>query len=286
VSTGWAGSAGAALTHELIDDAALFPPARTPLPEAVRAFRERRDTARARLVGPLVVRASQVPELRQEFGPSDHFCVALVADGGLAELAAAVDVLADDPWAEVVQVEITVPDGFDVAQATDALLRELPFTVPAYLELPWRAPSGQVAEALEVLRADGVERAKLRTGGLEPGSVPSSRVLSEFLHTAATHGVPFKLTAGLHHALPNVERATGDRQHGFLNALSATAASLGGGSVDDACDLLEVTDAVPLLSVLEASDSIALRQMFRSIGSCSVDEPFDELVSLQLLEDG
>jgi len=275
-----------ALTHELIDDAAMFPPARVPTSDAVAAHRARLDQPEAWLVGALVVRASQVPEVRAQFAPDDHFRLAVVADGGLAEVAAAVDVLADEPWADVAQVEIAVPTGFDLAPATAALLDELPFTAPTYFELPWRAPAGQVVEALEVLAADGAERVKLRAGGVEPGSVPSSQVLAEFLHAVAARRLPFKLTAGLHHALPNVERTTGDRQHGFLNVLAAAAAMLDGGSVADARDLLDASQADPLVEILTASDLPALRRVFCSIGSCSVTDPYDDLVRLQLMAEG
>jgi hypothetical protein len=184
-----------------------------------------------------------------------------------------------------VQVEISIPEGFDVAAAAEAMLGELPFTVPAYLELPWRATVGSLGDALAVLAADGVERAKLRTGGLQPGSVPSPEVLAQFVHAAVTLRVPFKLTAGLHHALPNTERATGDRQHGFLNVLAGTAAALDGAHVGEVRALLEVTDAPSLLEVLSATDRVALRRHLRSIGSCSIEEPYDELVELQLMEE-
>jgi hypothetical protein len=280
VSTDWS-----ALTYELFDDAAPFPPARTPLDVALGAYRARGQQPSAHLVGPLVVRACDVPDLQPMFLPDDYVRLAVVADGGLAELAAAVDVLADDPWADVVRVEIAIPDGFDVAAATEAMLGELPFTVPAYLELPWRAPVGQLSEALALLAADGVERAKLRTGGLTPGSVPSPEVLAEFVHSAVTARVAFKLTAGLHHAVPNVEHSTGDRQHGFLNVCAATAAALDGGSVADTRALLQVTDAPPLLDVLAATDQVALRRTLRSIGSCSIEEPYDELVQLHVMEE-
>ena len=277
-------STPAALTHELFDDAALFPPAAVPLADALAAHRTRALGERAFLVGPLVLLASQVPQVRADFEPTDHFGLAVVADAGLAELAAAVDVLADDPWADVDQVEIAVPAEFDLAEVTAALLDELPFTVPTYLELPWRAPPAALTDALDVVAADGAERVKLRTGGTKPGSVPSSSVLGEFLHGVASRRVGFKLTAGMHRALPHVDPATGDRQHGFLNTLAATAAAIDGGSTVDVVDLLDMSDAQPLIAVLRSSDLVALRRIFRSIGSCSIAEPYDDLLALKLVE--
>jgi len=79
-------------------------------------------------------------------------------------------------------------------------------------------------------------------------------------------GVPFKCTAGLHHAVRRGE------EHGFLNVLAATTAPPGG-----------------IGAVLAEEDAAALdvagadRKLFVGFGSCSWKEPVDDLVALGLL---
>jgi hypothetical protein len=79
-------------------------------------------------------------------------------------------------------------------------------------------------------------------------------------------GVPFKCTAGLHHAMRR-----GD-EHGFLNILAATTAPNAG--------LEEVlAEEDPAALDLDAPD----RSLFTSFGSCSWREPVDDLEALGLL---
>ena len=79
-------------------------------------------------------------------------------------------------------------------------------------------------------------------------------------------GVPFKCTAGLHHAMRRGE------EHGFLNILAATTAP--NARLED---VLAEEDAAAL--DLEAPD----RALFTSFGSCSWREPVDDLEALGLL---
>jgi hypothetical protein len=79
-------------------------------------------------------------------------------------------------------------------------------------------------------------------------------------------GVPFKCTAGLHHAVRR-----GD-DHGFLNILAATAAPTG---------RIESVLAEENAANLDLSSPD--RGLFVGFGSCSWREPVDDLVELGLL---
>ncbi|MFC7506123.1 hypothetical protein ACFQRR_29000, partial [Nocardioides sp. GCM10030258] len=77
--------------------------------------------------------------------------------------------------------------------------------------------------------------------------------------------------AGLHHALRNTDPETGFEQHGFLNLLAATG----------------VRDAEAMAAVLAeraAAPDVPSTSLLRSIGTCSITEPIDELTALGLLE--
>ncbi len=74
---------------------------------------------------------------------------------------------------------------------------------------------------------------KFRTGGVTADVFPTSRRLATCIEAALDRELPFKCTAGLHHAVRHRDESTGFEHHGFLNVLLATRACLDGGSPDD-----------------------------------------------------
>src|SRR3954466_10204631 len=71
------------LVTALLDDAAVFPPGDATVPEAVVAHRAHRLAWYSDLVGPLLVRASQVADLLTATRPGDDLRVGVIADSGL-----------------------------------------------------------------------------------------------------------------------------------------------------------------------------------------------------------
>ena len=124
---------------------------------------------------------------------------------------------------------------------------------------------------------------KLRCGGAHAGTFPAVEVVAEFLAAVCAEGVPFKATAGLHHAVRHHDEGTGFTHHGFLNLLVAVARTLGG---RDAPSALASTDSDALVAesvALPLSSARAVRQVFASYGSCSFSEPVADLEELGLL---
>ena len=266
------------LALALIDDAAMFPPGNAALADAVKAWYGRRDTPEASVVGPLLVPSSAVEDLRSHADPDRVLDVALIGDTGLEGLAAARDALQNDAWIVLQQVELRPPHHGEPAAAVRALLDDLTFTVPAYVEL---SLDDDVTEALAVLAHDGVERAKFRTG---PYAVPTPETLAGAIAAAVRAGVRFKLTGGLHHALPLHDQESGQHHHGFLNALAATSLAISGAAEAAIAGILRAGDADQVLLALHESPAGEVRDRFCSFGSCSVDEPFAELVRLGLAD--
>lgn len=262
----------------LVDHAGVYPPASMDLADALADYRVLARSERADLIGPLLVPASRAAELRDLLEGPDGLAVALIADDGLASLARGRDALLDEDRATVVHLEVALPTDLDPALSAEAYLDHLDFTAPAFLEVP---RSGFDA-ALDVIAADGAERAKYRTGGVEAAAHPSEAELAAFIVGCARWRLPFKLTAGLHHALRTTTEE-GFEQHGVLNVLAAVDAAAQGACEESVTALLGQRAAGPVAEALAAGEPRRARTLFRSFGCCAPDEPIDEIERLGLL---
>lgn len=136
---------------------------------------------------------------------------------------------------------------------------------------------------------------KLRCGGEEPTAYPPVRRVAEVLLNCRDLEVPLKLTAGLHHAVRRLVKRDGATHHGFLNVLGAGILAMArhaGQDVVEAC----VAEGEPSAFALDAEgfrwrDVLASpaevrdarRRLVTGFGSCSFDEPVDDLRSLGML---
>jgi hypothetical protein len=275
VPAAWAG---------LVDDAAIFPPGDTPLPDAISAYRSRREEWYADLVGPLVVRDTDLPD-----APAD-LPVSVVLTGG-AGAVAGVAAMAGKRGHHLVGLEAAVRDLDDltgnvrrIAAAVDAA-RETGGLDGAevYVELPQTDPTSDWLAAADTVAEAGY-RLKFRTGGVEAGSFPAAATVAAWIDAALDRETSFKCTAGLHHAVRHRDHETGFEHLGFLNVLLATRVALDGGSADEAARVLDDHYANDLVAMARQVDLADARRWFTSYGSCSVSDPRDDLVGLGLLE--
>src|SRR5690606_5980846 len=101
--------------------------------------------------------------------------------------------------------------------------------VHVYVEVPRDERRPGIIAALAATRY----RAKIRTGGVRAMLYPGEAEVARAVKAAVDAGVPFKATAGLHHAVRNTDPRTGFEQHGFLDLLLATDAALRGAGEDE-----------------------------------------------------
>ena len=92
--------------------------------------------------------------------------------------------------------------------------------------------------------------AKFRTGGLAAELFPTPVELAAVICACRDRQLPFKLTAGLHHAVRHNDPETGFTHHGFVNILAATLAAVDGAEVVDVAERLAATDPVPLIEAV------------------------------------
>lgn len=292
-----------ALLAGWVDDAAVFPPGSSPLPQALRDHQTLRAGRYADLLGPLLIGTSMAPGLVELLAGAGAPAVAegptavtVVARPGTAleELLAAVDLLRGCAAVRLVGVEFAEPAPADLDRVLDLAHR---LGASTAVELSRDA----LASAFEALaeraaptdRSDGAGSpdrppvlAKLRTQATAGSPPPTPGELARFLVRAYRAGLPVKLTGGLHRA---VRHGTGaDAEHGCLNVLVA-AGELGRGAdpdLDALVRILELRTPDPLVGAVRGwtpQDGDAARTLFRSFGCCGVLDPIGDLADLGLL---
>jgi hypothetical protein len=268
-------TAASRLFAALFDDAAIFPPGNAPVPDAVKAYRDRGPSP---LLGPFICSLPRWEALRETLTAGHRLPVALTLPGGAPEVPAAIALAGAEPRVDLVALELPATAA-TLSDLVTTVGRHVPPAVRAYVELPW----ADVTAASVATLADAGLRLKIRTGGVVATAFPDERRLAAVLETAVRGGLPFKLTAGLHDPIRHRDPATGFEHHGFLNVLLATARALEGGNVAEA---LADRDGVRVAkAVAGIDDALAdrVRHRFVSFGTCSVTEPVDGLLRLGLL---
>jgi hypothetical protein len=265
----------------LVDDAALFPPGNAPMDVALRAHAQHRAASYGEMVGPFLCPVSRVDEMAAALPDDQQVELSLVVDVTGEASHHALRQAATDPRLTLVAVEAAHARlGTDAAVVGENMLR-LP-TAVGYLEV---ARTG-FGEALDLVARGGWRAAKYRTGGMGAGDFPSERELAEFIVACASRGIPFKLTAGLHHAVRNTAADTGFEQHGLLNTLVATAGARAGADAGSTALVLGSRDGGALAATVQGwsePDALDVRRLLRSVGCCGVTDPLDELAELGLL---
>ncbi|WP_067893033.1 hypothetical protein [Nocardia vaccinii] len=268
----------------LVDDAAIFPPGSLPLPEAVIAHAAHRKSRLRALAGPFVL--------------------------GTGDLATAARLATPDLFPEPLPVSIVVPTPDALAETIEnagehrvavralevKLDRSRPLTpqvtaianhdrrgITTYVEVP-RPTHPEWTEVLAAIATNGL-RLKFRTGGTQAEAFPDETGLATWIADAARSSTPFKCTAGLHNAIRHTDAETGFEHHGFLNVLCAASAALGGAETDSLAKILAERNAAALAGALGDTAETTARTLFISYGSCSIEEPYEDLAALDLLDD-
>jgi hypothetical protein len=143
---------------------------------------------------------------------------------------------------------------------------------------------------------------KLRCGGADSAALPTAEQLAFAMALSdKLFHVPLKFTAGLHHPFPYFDPATRTTMHGFLSLFAAGVLTFSYPFVDE--DPIEqvtaqeiIADANPRnfrftdfefawkdLSVPIVQVAMARGALVTSFGSCSFDEPRDDLRALGLI---
>ena len=267
------------LLAHIVDYAGTFPPASLPVADAVTAYARERNGPDEWLLGRLVLPAQSldaVEDAAWDASPGEWQLSAIAGPDARAALARVNAFNAR--WAgraRIASVEFSPVPPDDIA----GLMRLTDGTAEAFFETPIDADLHARLDAIAAARA----AAKVRTGGTTTTAIPSSAALAGFLYECAQRELPFKATAGLHHAVRSCYALTYERDsatavmHGFLNFAAAAAIANAGGGRADIVEALDQPSVTVLMETAHRHDPAATRRFFRSFGSCSFREPADEL---------
>jgi hypothetical protein len=292
------------MMNRLIDYAGLFPPAKLDMASTVRNYADYSACADSWMLGRLIVPVARLEEFEQHaaaFLPQAKErgiwqVSALASAAGSASLAGELQQIDsfnqqhESPAAGRVIVDV-VELKADSTESVNAAMDLMPEGLFAFFELPIDRDPAELIECIGSREAG----AKVRTGGETSDAYPSTAHLARFIAACAASGVPFKATAGMHHPLRHRSEANGAMEFGFLNVFMAAGLALTDELDETAiARLLEETsqEAFQFASAAAswgefeiAAESIEdIREEFAmSFGSCSFDEPRQDLRAMGLL---
>lgn len=273
------------LLEGLVDYAGLFPPAALELAEVVRRYRLALEGPGASLLGRLICPAARLGDLLPLLVDGDHWRLSALLQQ-LEQLALVDDFHSRAPASvRVDSLEVVYRDAPSLERWADAWNYHLYFEVtPAHF-----------AEAARLVAQRGPRLAlKLRMGGLQPEAFPAVSVVEDFLQVLRQFQVAAKFTAGLHHALaglyPLCYEANSPRHRmlGFVNLFAAGAffwwGLMEGDEFQQALGLEQLEFVADGEGLLWRGRRLGLDQLqearrwLRSFGSCSFEEPLEELM--------
>ncbi len=268
----------------LVDDASVLPPGITGVPDALASFHAHEKGWFAGLMGSFLLPSSLPVADRSLAGVP----VGVVNDTPIGGLPAVVARLRA-AGAEVRQVEAAVACRGEDPQPGLGELRRLAgqagdLDVYAEIPLSWGLLAG--LDTVAGARGAGLRIApKFRVGGLAAELFPTPVELAAVICACRDRELPFKLAAGLRHALRHTDPETGFTHHGFLNVLVAAAVAAEGGEVAEVAESLAATHPLPLVEpARERRDRP--RPLWVGFGSVNVIEPLTDLVRLGLINGG
>lgn len=308
--------------NKLIDYAGLYPPASLNLPQAFHNYIFYSQGEYKWMLNKFIINAKRLGELSKLMGEmkiEGSIPFSILGSGGdtiaefnrnfesdiksieefkkkhgdlvsidIFEVRLPKEILEQEDNDDMLDLIIAVSDDLE-----KALGKNVPVFYETFLKDDYESVILRVAETIASLdRECGF---KLRTGGTEATTFPTPEQVAFAIMTCAEFSVPMKCTAGLHHPIRHYNEGVSSYMHGFLNVFGAGILAWVN-NLDEA-ELLEVlNDEDPYefifkengLEWKENEVSVAeikeIRGKFMiSYGSCSFDDPIDDLKTMELL---
>jgi hypothetical protein len=284
----------------IIDYAGLFPPAKLPLDQAIRNYARYRAELCNWMLGRFIIPATRLAELdpyAHLFSSGPPFVFSVLGRGGETAEAFQAGIKADLEAITAFRARHSsgvLVDAYEVKLPVDALQEPAAKVLGAAgLSVVYEVPPASPSSLFARMRG-GVAGVKLRCGGLEAAAFPSPGQVAAVIVACRDNGLALKFTAGLHHPIRHFDRGVQTKMHGFLNvfgaAVLAHALRL---SEDQVREIVEDEDASHFgfdevgfgwkqYHAMTEEVAAARRHFVLSFGSCSFDEPRDDLRAMGL----
>ena len=296
-----------ALLEQSIDYAGLFPPASLELEPALTNHSCYVRSPDRWMLNAFVLPVGQFDAAKQflpRFDPMHPLCISAL--GPKTENATAFrEALLDADEAirslathNVDLVSISQLEMFLPADVDPSLLKEAGSIVGS-LPVFWEAPAERAERTIALLTEHNSNADhptfgyKMRTGGVTADAFPTSAQIAPALVEPETQQVPIKFTAGLHHPLRQYRAEAQTKMHGFLTVLGA--AVLAAEHKWDAAQTAAMLEDEGVSSFKFDDEFFAWRdwkidiqrlrdrrRFVTTFGSCSFDEPREDLRALKL----
>jgi hypothetical protein len=295
-----------ALLSGSIDYAGMFPPCQLELEDALRNYANYTRDPDRWMLSAFVLPVARFADAGRHLDSFDRERrLRVSALGAKAEAAEEFAEQLRETTLAIRRFETGAPDRVAIEQLE--MLRIGPAAATAFhriaqlldgLELRafWEAPASESAEMIADLAKATIPNFgfKLRTGGVTADAFPGSVDIARVLIHAAKARVPIKFTAGLHHPVRMFREEVKGKMHGFLNVLGAAVLAFEHQwNEGKAAAMLEDEDPGSFSFNDErfawrewsvATERIeAHRRFVTSFGSCSFEEPREDLRALNLL---
>jgi hypothetical protein len=294
------------LLSKSIDYAGLFPPASLPLSETIEMFKRYLHGREFWIISSIVLPIDRLAEAATFLDDTPFHLTAIPRStedahewlGRLQEDCNHLrSFLATHPQVAIQALEIALPKSGAVSEIAKQVEELVPLVNEhrVFLELPpgescFRDELAATIAALQLHRLSlwGI---KLRMGGTVPDAFPTIELVADVLATVRDNQVPIKLTAGLHHPLRHWNNDLGVHMHGFINVLMAAmfahACRLPPKNIETILaderskDFVFNGNVARWLDLPIRTELIEdLRRLIVGFGSCSVNEPLDDLRTL------
>jgi hypothetical protein len=308
-----------AFLDQIIDYAGLFPPAKLPLDEALRNYLHLKKTSPHRwMLGRFVCPAARLQELLPL--ANSHADGALLSLSALGPQSSTVEdfflqietaitaiqnfrrAWGADYIIDMIEFPLTAQDIDRTADCVGfAIEKILQANLSGFFETPmnsaWRGHFAKALQGLHVLTDNDSELGlKLRCGGITADAFPSDEQVATFISLCRATHQPWKATAGLHHPRRHWDDALKVWHHGFLNVFAAGVLAWNHEFNED--DIVEILGDRELRDLRFEPDRMiwkkrecstaqiaeARANFATSFGTCSFDEPCEDLIAMGLLE--
>ncbi len=294
-----------------MDYAGLFPPAALPFEIAVRCFDAYLEEDNPWMISRFVCPVNRFSELVQLDTGSQHpFPVAgLIRKSPTESLADCAKRAGEmfrhlsgtrhslsslEIWLPADSPEVELNEFVSILADSLNELANTPDSIPAFFEFPLStelagSPLQRIGKPHRISLC-----LKARCGGLKAENFPSVKEVSLLILYCIEHTVPFKCTAGLHHPVRYFNESIKTWSHGFWNIFGA--AILGKARRLQLDDIQEIVSEKEIGNFSFSTDTFRwkdlhctvdeihdARNLATSFGSCSFDEPREDLWAAGLL---